>query len=186
MRNILRNGSEVLAHVGSNLQRLRKGAGLSQQALAEGSGLSRRMIVSLEAGGANVSLASLDRIAEALGVGFVDLVADPSATARRVNTLAWQGTHADSRAVLLGSVPSQREVQLWIWSLGAGDRYKAEPDPAGWHEIIYVVEGRLLLELQDGASIVQAGEHVIFASNQSYAYVNAGDGVTRFLRNVVA
>ena len=73
MSNILHitnSDSDVLTHVGANLKRLRKAAGLSQTALADASGISRRMIAGLEAGTANISLSSLDKLAHALGVGL--------------------------------------------------------------------------------------------------------------------
>ena len=55
----------VLEHVAENVRRLRTAAGLSQQALAETADVSRRMLVGIESGDANVSLNTLDRIAEA-------------------------------------------------------------------------------------------------------------------------
>lgn len=177
--------SDVLAHVGHNLRRFRQQAGMSQEALAAASGISRRMIVSLESGETNISLASLDRLAEALGVGFVQMVSDPAADAKRIEALMWRGRRPESRAELLGSVPARHEAQLWRWSLGVGEHYQAEPDPDGWHEMVAVTEGRLRLELADGPVIVEAGDFAIYSSAQAYAYANAGDGVVRFIRNVV-
>ena len=67
----------VLEHVSENVRRLRRAAGLSQEALASAAGVSRRMLVGIEGGDVNVSLATLDRIAAALGVLFPDLVLVP-------------------------------------------------------------------------------------------------------------
>lgn len=178
--------SSVLAFVGSNVRRFRAARAMSQMALADLSGISRRMIVALESGTANVSLSSLDRIAAALGVSFVDLVADPARQSARIEALAWQGEDADSRAVLLGSVPARSETQIWLWSLGVGDRYQAEADPAGWHEIVYVVEGVLDIELAGETRRIAAGDFSIYSSAQPYAYVNAGSVTARFVRNVVS
>lgn len=178
--------ADVLAFVAENLRRVRHRAGMSQAALAQASGVSRRMIVDLEGGGTNISLASLDKLADALGATFVELVSDPGAQSRRLDALAWRGRDSASQAVLLGSVPARREVQLWSWSLGAGERYDAEPDPAGWHEMVVVTEGCLLIELQEGPLTVQAGDYAIYSSAQPYAYRNTFAGVTRFIRNVVA
>lgn len=177
--------SDVLAHAAENLRRLRHRAGLSQAALAEASGISRRMIVNLEGGDTNISLSSLDRLAAALGVGFVEIVSDPEAHSRRIDVVAWRGTRPQSEARLLGSVPARADVQLWSWALGPGDRYEAEPDPEGWHEMIAVTEGRLLIDLAEGPVTVAAGGFAVYSSAQQYRYVNLADGVTRFLRNVV-
>ena len=176
----------MLGFVAQNLRRLRQRTGLSQVALAEASGISRRMIVNLEGGATNISLSSLDRIAEALGASFVDLVSDSEAHSRRIEAVAWRGAEPESEAVLLGSVPARSSAQLWNWTLGPGDRYTAEPDPEGWHEMTLVTEGRLLIDLAEGPIIVEAGGYAIYSSAQQYSYVNVGGGVTRFIRNVVA
>lgn len=189
MRNILHSAgprSDVLAFVSENLKRLRQGAGLSQAALAEASGLSRRMIVQLEGGDTNISLSSLDRLADALGATFIDIVSDPAVQRLRIDAMAWRGSRPESQAMLLGSVPARQEAQLWSWSLGPGERYQAEPDPKGWHEMIVVVEGRLLVDLAEGPMDIRAGDYAIYGSAQTYAYVNLHEGVTRFIRNVIS
>ena len=177
---------DVLAHVASNLRRLRRAAGLSQGALAEASGISRRMITNLEGGDTNVSLSSLDRLAEALGVDFVAIVADPEASSRRIEQVAWRGRGETSEAVLLGSVPALREAQLWRWSLAPGERYTAQPDPAGWHEMIAVTKGCLRVELAEGDLTIETGDFAIYSSAQTYAYVNDGSVPVHFIRNVVS
>jgi transcriptional regulator with XRE-family HTH domain len=176
----------VLGHVGANLRRFRQARGISQMHLAERSGISRRMIVALEGGGANISLSSLDRLADALGVTFADLVADPTRTGQRIDALAWRGTGEGSEARLLGSVPAAREAQLWLWSLAPGERYQAEPDPAGWHEIVFVFEGKLTLELGGTARHLAAGDFAVYSSAGAYAYLNEGEATARFTRNVVS
>ena len=89
-------------------------------------------------------------------------------------------------AVLLGSAPAATEAQMWLWSLGPGERYEAEPDPAGWHEMIFVTEGTLRLELSGMAKDYPAGSFAVYATDRAYAYANPGEGVVRFVRNVVA
>src|SRR5262245_29221405 len=116
---------------------------MSQAALAADSGVSRRTIINLEAGEANVSLSALDQIAAALGVTFVDLVAAPSTPREAIDEVVWRGASADSVGTLLGSAPAAQEAQLWTWTLGAGERYDAGADPAGWQEMVLVTDGDL-------------------------------------------
>ncbi|WP_439629654.1 helix-turn-helix domain-containing protein [Shinella sp.] len=189
MSNILHSQErgDVLAHVSGNLRRLRQQAGLSQAALAEASGISRRMIVAVEGGDANISLSSLDKLAAAIGVGFVDLVRDPArAPSAEINEVTWRGKDGESTAVLLGSAPATTEAQMWLWSLGPGERYEAEPDPAGWHEMVFVTEGTLRLELSGTAKDFSAGTFAVYGTDQAYAYVNPGETPVRFVRNVVS
>lgn len=177
---------DVLAHVAGNLRRLRQEQGISQTALAERSGISRRMIVGLESGDANISLSSLDRLAEALGVSFTEIVRSPEAQDnRRIASLAWRGAHPDSHGTLLGSTPAAQEAELWTWSLGPGDRYPAEADAARWHEMLYVVEGALTVETGDDIRRVDAGDFLIFRSDRAYVFANAAETTVRFIRNVV-
>jgi len=187
MSNIVRNSErdDVLAHVASNVRRLRLQAGLSQAALADAAGLSRRMLVNLEGGDTNISLSSLDRLAMALDVTFVEIVSDPLGKLQRIEAVAWRGLQPDSHATLLGSASARHDVQLWIWSLASGEKYEAEPDPEGWQEMVYVIEGRLQITLEEGTRTIVAGDFAIYSSAQTYTYLALEGGTTRFIRNVV-
>jgi transcriptional regulator with XRE-family HTH domain len=178
---------DVLAHVAGNVRALRVERGLSQDALAAQADVSRRMISGIESGEANVSLSTLDRLAQALDVSFSRLVRPPDMRDNsRIDSLAWRGTSADSRATLLGTVPAAREAELWTWSLGAGEVYPAEADAANWHEMLYVMQGVLTVERDGEApSRVAAGDFLIFTSDRPYLFANRETDPVRFVRNVV-
>lgn len=189
MRNILLSQAEsgkVLEHLAQNLRRLRLKAGLSQEELARRAGLSRRMVNGLEAGTANISLSNLDNLATALGVTFVELVRPALAHDGHIRALLWEGKSQDSRALLLGAAPATRQVELWSWSLAPGERYDAEADPVGFHEMISVLQGELALALAHETKLIPAGEFIVFSSAQQYSYINNGPGLLRFIRNVVS
>ncbi|UVJ45788.1 helix-turn-helix domain-containing protein [Pseudomonas sp. LS1212] len=178
--------ASVLQHVSHNVRRLRHIAEMSQSALAEKSGVSRRMLVAIEAGEKNVSLTTLDRVAEALDVAFTDLIKAPdNRDPSRINELAWAGIHPGSKAVLLGSAVASSEVELWEWRLEPGEIYAAEADPDGWSEQLYVFEGCLTLVVEDQEQRLETGEFIVFTSNRTHAYRNDGSVATRFIRNVV-
>lgn len=190
MSNILRSQRSavtgVLSNVAENVRRLRQARDLSQAGLAAASGLSRRMIVAIERDEANVSLSSLDRLAAALGVSLTETIRAPDAPDnRRIETVAWRGSDADSRGVLLGAAPGNRETELWLWSLGEGERYPSEAGSEGWHEMLLVLEGTLVVEAADGRHEVPAGDFLIFSSGAPYVFANGGGGSVRFVRNVV-
>jgi transcriptional regulator with XRE-family HTH domain len=177
---------DVLAHVGTNVRRLRQERSLSQAGLTELSGISRRMIVAIESGQANVSLSTVDRLAAALGASFTEMVRPAEASdSRRIRSLAWRGNDPESEAVLLGAAPAAREAELWIWSLGEGERYPSEADSGNWHEMLFVLEGLLVVEAADGRHEVGRGDFLIFSSARPYVFANGGGGTVRFIRNVV-
>jgi quercetin dioxygenase-like cupin family protein len=144
------------------------------------------MLVAIEAGEKNVSLATLDRVAEALDVAFSDLIQAPDERdSSRINEVAWVGTLPGSRAVLLSKASARREVELWEFSLDPGEIYASEADPEGWSEQVYVIEGTLTVTLGDERRDVAAGEFFMFASSQPHTFGNQGNVALRFVRNVV-
>lgn len=60
--------------VGDNVARLRKAQGLSQEDIAERSGFSQQYISGLEQGRRNPTVVTLFEIAQALGVGHIELL----------------------------------------------------------------------------------------------------------------
>jgi transcriptional regulator with XRE-family HTH domain len=175
----------ILQHLAQNVRQARADRGLSQSALAEMAGVSRRMLVGIEGGETNVSLVTLDRLAEALGVSFASLVRPPDAhPAAFEPAVAWRGVHPDSQGSFLQYVPSGSYVELWEWCLAPGETYQANPDPAGWHEMLYVIEGTLTLVLADERRVLPSRSSTTFPSDQPYQYVNEGTVNVRFLKNV--
>lgn len=171
-----------LTHVAANVRARRTAAGLSQKDLARASGVSLRMIGGIEAGSTSVSTATLDRIGMVLDATLADLVVDPAATRRDsvVDRLGWTGPEG-GEGVLRWSLEARREVDAWEWRLEPGERYQAGADPQGWHVMIFVVEGRLTLELESGPIEIERNAH-LFDSAQVHAFANTGAETVRFFR----
>ena len=126
----------ILEHVAGNLRRLRQEAGLSQEALAGRAGVSRRMLVNIERGDANVSLATLDRLAAALAVLFVDLVRspDPAADRGRIAALACTACSFGSRVIRPATFSSisARWVAMKSDPLPTGTTMCSGNEPPNW------------------------------------------------------
>lgn len=188
MSNILHSQSRppLLAHVASNLRRYRGARAMSQVALAAASSVSRRMIAAIEAGDANVSLATLDRLAEALDVRFSDLVQGPAgANPERIEALAWTGDDPVSQGTLLSSFTTAHEVEVWHWSLGPGQSYMPVIHGPAWTETVCVTEGMLVIHFVDGPRSIGAGDfHAYRCDDTTRRYENPGSGIARFFRTI--
>ncbi len=67
-----------LQELGQRVRHARHGAGLTRRQLAELSGLSERYLAQLEAGGGNISVLLMRRVARVLGTDLQRLVAEPA------------------------------------------------------------------------------------------------------------
>lgn len=179
--------TQHLQQIGDNLRHYRQDRRLSQEELATQSGVSRRMIASIELAQTNVSLGTLHRLSLALGVTFLALIQErdlSSSPVRPGGRRLWEGTHPESHAELLSSTASG-SVHLWQWSLGAGETYVAQPDPAGMQEMIHVLQGELTLTWQGHVHPLGPGMSLVFPSDGPYTYHNGGMQTVRFIKNVV-
>ena len=173
-----------LTHVATNVREGRRRAKLSQKALAEASGVSLRMIGAVESGSTSLSTATLDRIAVALDLTLSDLVAAPlNRKNAAIDRVGWEGDRGGV-GVLRWSVDAKREVETWEWTLQPGDRYEAAADPDGWHVMLFVLEGRLILEI-DGGRVELSNTAHLFDSSKAHVFTNTGASVVRFFRSTI-
>jgi transcriptional regulator with XRE-family HTH domain len=190
MSNILHRQApspdDVLGHLSTNLKRLRHERQQSQAQLAARAGLSRRMLSAIEGGAANVSLSTVDKLAAALGVKFTDMVRSPAdPDALHIESVGWRGRMEGSEGILLGAAPGTRESELWRWSLAPGERYPSEAGSENWHEMLYGIEGSLLIETATGHLKIEPGDFQIFSSRVPYTFVNATSLRVCFIRTIV-
>jgi transcriptional regulator with XRE-family HTH domain len=68
--------SSIRVRFGTNLRKTRVDKGISQEALAELAGLHRTYVSSVERGERNVTLATVEKLARALGVSMSKLMPD--------------------------------------------------------------------------------------------------------------
>lgn len=73
----MRPDSELLAHFASNLLRLRRERGLSQEELAHRSGIDRTFVSGCERLVRNPTVTTLEKIARGLGVDPTELLGKP-------------------------------------------------------------------------------------------------------------
>jgi transcriptional regulator with XRE-family HTH domain len=175
----------VGAAVARNLADHRRRRGLSLEQLAQRSGVSKGMLVQIEQGRTNPSIATLCRVANALGVAvarFVEVGEAPTVRLVRAAEapMLWQGAGDGFARLLVGS-DAPDCVELWEWRIAPGDAFAGEAHPAGTRELLHVLEGDLDLEIEQTKQRVGTGDSVIFRADRPHRYANAGAATLRLI-----
>jgi transcriptional regulator with XRE-family HTH domain len=166
--------------VARNVRAARAAAGLSMSALAARADISKGALVALEAGRANPNLATLVRLADALGRSVSSLLEDGR---RDVTVLVdsesvvplWTGPSGGSARLLLTN-PRPSPVEIWRWRLYPGERYDSHAHPSGVTETITILRGRMSLVVREERHELSAGATILFASDEPHTYQGAGRG----------
>jgi transcriptional regulator with XRE-family HTH domain len=184
------SGADVglAALIGRRVRSARSGRGWTLDDLAERSGVSRRMVVNVEQGVTNASIATLLRLSTALGVSLESLVAMPESTALSVSRngdhpVLWSGEHG-GQGVLLASTEPPNVVELWDWTLGPHESYSSEAHSPGTRELMHVLSGSMTLTVADESVALGAGDALWFAGDQPHTYANNGTRTARFALSV--
>lgn len=176
----------VEAALARNLRDWRTRRGWSQTELATRAGLSKGMLVQIEQAQTNPSIATLCKLANALGVALPRLIeVDDEPAVRKVVPAdiawLWRGKAKDSVAGLVAGIEVPVPVELWTWTIGPRDEYQAVAHPAGTREFVYVLEGDATVTVDGVQVAVGAGECVVFRADRPHTYASAKGRTTRFV-----
>ena len=183
-KNTLANAVNIA--IAGRISERRKAAALSLDRLAELSGVSKGMLVQIEQGRANPSIATLCKVASGLRVSVAELVAVAEGGLSPVRLVTcneivplWKGPKGGSAALLVGS-DGPDMLELWSWELRPGERYEAQPHPTGTEELISVSEGTLALEIDGDIYQVTTGSAAFARTVRPHAYACSGCQAVRF------
>lgn len=174
----------LAAAIGGRVKQHRQSRGWTLDQLAEAAGVSRRMVINVEQGAANPSVGTLLRISDALGVGLPALVESPrpkpvSVTRKGQGAALWTSV-SGGRGVLVAGTESPDVVELWDWTLGAGDQHESEAHSRGTKELLQVQEGSVTVVVADESFLLGVGDAVAFPGDVAHSYVNPGTEPARF------
>ena len=172
----------VAAELAARVRAARAQRRWSLDDLAARSTVSRRLLVRIEQGDANPSLATLLKLAAALGITLTELVAAapetaPVAVVAGRDAMTLWSTPAGSVARLL---VSHGPLELWSWTLGPGDRRDSDPHRPGSHELIAVGTGTVVLDVGRHRVEVPAGDSAWFDATLPHRYANPGSAPATF------
>jgi transcriptional regulator with XRE-family HTH domain len=165
--------------LGERLRAIRRLRRATLKTVAARAGLSESFLSQVERGRASASIASLQRIASALGVSVADLF-QPDGTRSHPRVL-----RRDSRPVLpLGRLgrkflltPRPMEhLEVFIGVLSPGGSTADEPYTHGEsEELVVVLAGTIHLQLGTEVHELRLGDSIDYPSSIPHRVVNAGD-----------
>jgi transcriptional regulator with XRE-family HTH domain len=176
--------SEIRIGARLKLERVRRG--LSLRALAERSGFSASFLSQVELDQASPSLASLGRLAQALGVSLASLVADsdtaPGASVLRASErklLRSEWSKATVSPLLHGGTDAGTSVMLIEMDVG-GRSGNPGSAPAG-RELAYCIKGQVRLQLGTEEIRLNEGDCVSYEVAAGPQWTNVGRGRSQLL-----
>ena len=175
---------QLIDVVSSRIRQRRSDRRLSLDKLASLSGVSKGMLVQIESGRANPSIATLCKVAAALGASVADLVQVSGQHPAEVlpagaPRLLWRGPKGGSATLLVGSTGPDM-LELWSWELRPGERYEAQAHPHGTEELIHVVRGRLALVFGAVSYVIDRGGSAVAHTGRPHAYACDGKKAVAF------
>lgn len=173
--------------LGAMLRELRTQRGLSVRTLAARVGFSPSFISQIEADGASPSIASLEKIAAALGVTLGQLFSslEQNASARMVIRRADRTTYTSNWSqatvtVLTDSSPERTlsAVELVIAPGGMSSRQTEARAP---DTFATVVAGTLTLIGEGGETLLEPGDSAYLSAGTAFAWANRGEASATLL-----
>src|SRR6476661_1428229 len=170
--------------VSSRIRQRRSDKRLSLDRLAALAGVSKGMLVQIESGQANPSIATLCKVAAALGASVADLVQVSGQHPAEVlpagaPRLLWRGPKGGSATLLVGTAGPDM-LELWSWELRPCERYEAPAHPEGTEELIHVVRGRLALAFGEVSYVIESGGSAVAHTDRPHAYACDGKRAVQF------
>jgi transcriptional regulator with XRE-family HTH domain len=172
--------SEERVDVGDRLRAIRTLRRVTLRTVAERAELSESFLSQVERGRANASIASLKRIAAALGVNVADLF-EPNGMQARPRVL-----RRESRPALTFGTLGQKfmltprpleHLQVMVGEFEPGGSTGDEPYTHGdSEELLVVLEGVVHLQLGTEVFELVAGDSIDYRSSLPHRLANAGEG----------
>jgi transcriptional regulator with XRE-family HTH domain len=169
--------------IGHHVRRLRRRVGLTTRALGSRTGFSASFISQLENGLVSPSIASMQKIAVALGVtlGEFFTVASEGATGPLVRVkerTRFQSSWSNAGMEALGS---GRRLESVLMTLEPGGRSGKHPSGQPHEEFAFVLKGPVALTRGPDRHVLRTGDAVTFLPGELRLWDNVGRGLARVL-----
>jgi transcriptional regulator with XRE-family HTH domain len=174
----------IVVDLGARIRALRLGRGATLRELAARAKVTESFLSQVERGVASPSIASVQRIARALGLSIAELFSEDGSGSRVVRVadrrrVSYPGLGAIDE-FLTGSSDGRLQVILSTIEPGGGtgdEAYTHDSD----EEVVIVLEGALELWVGTDYYRLEAGDAVTHPSRMPHRNTNPGPGVARVL-----
>ena len=174
-------------YIGKRVQELRKVRGMSLTELAEKSGVQIATLSRIENMKMTGTLESHMNIARALGVDITQLYTaiikeEDKAQVQTAKSVSDVFVHSDksSYEILTSNVLGKRMMPILL-KIEAGDRTNMEQNPPGSEKFIFVLEGKIEVQVGDKTYSLSKNNTLYFDASQEHKFVNAGKTTARVI-----
>ncbi|MGP2471186.1 helix-turn-helix domain-containing protein [Yersinia sp. 2540 StPb PI] len=173
-------GADILSvseAVSGRIKAFRKQKKLSLDELSRRASVSKGMLVEIEKGAANPSIAILCKLAAAMGLSVADIVDVASKPPVHIINeddipVLWQGEKSGSARLLAGTSGPDM-VELWRWHMYPGEQFSSPGHPVGTCELLHVEKGTLQLSIDNTTLNVPAGCSAVARTDSPHQYANS-------------
>jgi transcriptional regulator with XRE-family HTH domain len=167
---------EVGQIIAANLKRIRKERHLSLGQLAEQAGVSKVILSQIEKGDSNPTINTIWKITGALQLPYTSLLEPPEAKAVHVKKadipdLAEESYHIFSYY----PKDKDRSFEMYQIEMDAGCVHESIGHSSNSSEYIMVMEGRMILEVNGSAYLLEPDDALYFDASYPHVYKNSSD-----------
>jgi transcriptional regulator with XRE-family HTH domain len=170
--------------IGRHLRDLRHQRNLSLRGLAERCDLSPTTISLIERGDSSPSVATLHRLATALGVPITTFFREPEGQVEVIVTRAGERQRVGSGDVQMESLGlglRGQAMQLFAVTLPAGSSSGSEAIVHAGHELVYCLRGQVEYQIAGENHLLAEGDAVLFEARLPHSWQNPGQAPAMFL-----
>ncbi|WP_219905314.1 XRE family transcriptional regulator [Actinopolyspora mortivallis] len=156
--------------IGAHVRFIRNARGLTSAELARRAGISKAALSSIEAGGGNPTIGTLDALAAALALPLADLVNSHGVESPVKIPGTEYDPHAPTRE-LLRRLHGSYSVEIWKLRVPPEHETSGAPHAPGTVENLVVASGELRAGADSDLVDLVAGDCLSFAGDQPHSYI---------------
>ncbi len=168
--------------LGLRLRKVRQQQGQSLDALADKAGVNKLTLGNIERGEGNPTLSVIWKIANGLGVPFSSLLGQdmPPQISRFTQQADMSSPDGQFLAHAMTSMQEQCTFDVQIARIDAGNHYQSEAHTEGVVELVCLIQGELVVEVDGDHFNLQPLDCLRFCADQSHSYFNPGSSEAVF------